>query len=108
MGKLMSSRRAARELSQVVRNMVESLEGRVLLSGTHETQLLSAISSSLQANSSSTLSEFDSRLTDASELGRSLPLIGGALNSFDPGAELNTVLNRVSSGYTSLSQLTSA
>src|SRR5580658_1317578 len=108
MGKLMSSRRAARELSQVVRNMVESLEGRVLLSGSHETQLLGAISSALQDNAGSTLSAFNSRLTDASELGQSLPLIGGGLSSFDPGAELNTVLNRVTSGYTTLSQLTSA
>jgi hypothetical protein len=79
-----------------------------MLSGSHDVALLAALASSLQSGAASGLSGFDSRLKDATELGRSLPLIGNGLNSFDPGAQLNSILSRVNSGYTQLSQLASA
>jgi parallel beta-helix repeat protein len=103
-----ASRRAARAASALSRCVTEALESRLMLTGTHEAVLLGTLASSLQSGAASGLSGFDSRLDDATELGRSLPLIGNGLSSFDPGATLNSVLSRVSSGYTTLSQLSSA
>ena len=82
--------------------MVESLEARLLLSGTHQQQLLNAVDSALQSSDLSGLGAWTSRLNDASAMGRSLPLIGSELSSL----QLNSGLS-LQSTESSLSALVS-
>src|SRR4051812_29949584 len=82
------------------RTFVEELEVRRLLSGTHDAALVSAITAALQTNSANGLAQFTSRLTDASSLGRNLPLLGTKFGQqYNPKNTLNQALNRVAASY---------
>src|SRR5579863_5475420 len=75
---------------------VESLEKRIVLSGTHDAALLAAIDNALQSTNASGLGAWTSKLDDSSALGRSLPLAGAGLGTaYDPGSALKSLLTRL-------------
>ncbi len=88
MSRRKSARQRAKASYRLYRTLVESLENRLLLSGTHEQDLLNAIDSALQSSNSSGLGAWTSKLDDASALGKNLPLIGTTLSNLNLNAGL--------------------
>jgi autotransporter-associated beta strand protein len=87
---------------------IETLEPRVLLTGVNEQALLNAIDSALQPGSTTGLSAFNSLLKGSAALGTNLPVVGGGMSAYDPGAALSTLLTRLGPTYTSVSSLVAA
>lgn len=96
----------ARERS---RQFFETLEQRVLLTGSHDAALAAAIQAALSTGNSSGFSAWSHKLTGNTVLGRQLPVIGAGLGAgYDPQAQLNGLLSRLSGSYTTLAQLQTA
>ncbi len=88
----------------------EPLEPRLLLSGTHDAEIVDALVGALgdSAASPSGLSAWTGNLTDGDVLGRALPLISDALGTdFDPRDVLDGLLPDLS-GVTTLAELEAA
>ncbi len=91
------------------RFIVEPLEDRFLLSGSHDPALTAAIQGALSTSDATGLSAWAHRLTDPTVLGQNLPIIGSGLETaVDPQAQLNTVLSGISGSYTTLTDLQAA
>lgn len=85
-------RRRAPEATYHRQSFVERLEQRRLLSGNDEQLLVGSIASALGASATNPtgLSAWTGKLIDQSALGRSLPLIGGALGShYNPETQID-------------------
>ena len=97
------------EARERARQFFETLEQRMLLTGTHDAALAAAIQSALATGNSSGFSAWSHKLTGATVLGKQLPIIGGGLGAgYDPQAQLNGLLSRLSGSYTTLAQLQTA
>src|SRR5271167_2152830 len=97
-------RRPAAKRRRSRRYSVETLETRVLLSGTFEQQLINAVEAALQPGANS-LPAFNTRLQDSSALGSNLTVVGTGLSNYNPGTAISKSLSGISGSYTSLSAL---
>ncbi len=91
------------------RHVTEHLEKRVLLAGANDQAIISAITSALLPATSGGFTAFTNRLKDNNILARQLPLVArGIGQNINPKAVFDSVLSRLSAGYTSVVQLRSA
>ncbi len=85
---------------------VEWLEERLLLSGTHDQEMIDSLRSVLNPSNNQGLSSWSDRLRNVSILGRQIPLIDGRLgSSYNPKDQLAALLSQVTGSTTTLTEL---